>query len=255
MIIQASLRISQVEKLSLTARRKSRTKLPQKSATEICEGETSVLFPFPCPVPNFLLTITKNITHKQAFCQAGFQLPSVCSKTSVACTTSAKANKETTVRGENGSEVGAVVSRGSGFNHASNPAAVPHLQGSSQPGRDVPHGCCLPHAGAQSTSATARMGVSHLEPISCSARQTRTSHRSNTHTNPFFHYRATTPRKLSYAEEDFSFTTRTQCCGRPADKTFCLAKSSIKLWLCCLHGCAMSSKGLTTGFAVRKVAL
>lgn len=88
-------------------------------------------------------------SHKQSFCQAGFQLPSVCSKTSETCTPSAKANKETSVRRENGSEVGALVSRGSDFSDARSPAAVPHLQGRSQPGRDVPHGCCLPHAAAQ----------------------------------------------------------------------------------------------------------
>lgn len=64
-----------------------------------------------------------------------------------------------------------------------------------------------------------------------------------THINPFFHCRATTLRKLSSAEEDFGFTARTQCRGRAADKTLCLGKCSIKLWLCCLYGCVMSSKG------------
>lgn len=98
------------------------------------------------------------------------------------------------------------------------------------------------------------MGVSHLEPTSCRARQARTSHRSNTHQS-LIHCTATTLRKLSYAEEDFGFTTRAQCCGRPADKSFCLGKCSTKLWVCCLHGCVVSSKGLIGGFAVRKVAL
>lgn len=73
-----------------------------------------------------------------------------------------------------------------------------------------------------------------------------------THTNPFFHCRATTLRKLSSAEEDFGFTARTQCRRRAADKTLCLGKCFIELWLCCLHS---NSKSLTDGFPVRKVAL
>lgn len=126
------------------------------------------------------------------------------------------------------------MSRGS-FNHSRISAAVPHLQGRSQPGRDVSHGCRLPHAGARPQHGW----EFHILSPSAALQSKPGPLTDQTQTNPFFHCRATTLRKLIYAEEDFGFTTRTQCCGRPADKTFCLgikvlhqALALLLSWLC-----------------------
>lgn len=90
--MRASILVSQVEKLRLTARRKGRTKLPQKSATRM--GENPILFPFLCPLPNCLIPIATNHTNK-SFARHFSSTPAcVCSKTSMTCPTLTKANKE-----------------------------------------------------------------------------------------------------------------------------------------------------------------
>lgn len=76
-----------------------------------------------------------------------------------------------------------------------------------------------------------------------------------THADPFFRCRATTATFFGCAEEDFSFTTRAQRCGRMTDKAFCPGECTTTLCLCCLHGCITSREVFTGGFAVRKVAL
>lgn len=184
----------------------------------------------------------------------GFQLPSVCSKTSVACTTSAEANKETTVRRENRSEVelwcaGVVALTMLGTQLQFPISKAGHSQEGTCPMAAVCHMLVL------RASQPQHGWEFHILSPSAAVQGKPGPLTDQTHTNPFFHCRATTLRKLSYAEEDFGFTTRTQCCGRPADKTFCLGKCSIELQFFCLCGCVMSSKGLAGGFAVRKVAL